>query len=314
MMVNNVYEVVGLTKVYENKKVANEEISFSVAQGEVVGVLGPNGAGKSTLIKQMVGHVSPTAGEIRLFGVDVVKRADLIPQYVGYYAQRPAALDALTGYEAIYCTGRLRGMSRAAAKRETDRLIEQLDLGEVRKREIRKMSGGQQRMVGFATVLIGELPVLILDEPTNELDPERRRQLWDLLAEKNRREGTTILLVTHNVLEAEQVVDKVAVIDHGKLLAYDTVRKLKQQVDSRLRLELTVQSHAGDRLADMLASYGTIDRPAEQKLRLFMEKDRAGEALQTVLSQAGEACEEYRLVPPSLEDVYFTLGGKEGSI
>ncbi|ARU61271.1 hypothetical protein CBW65_09905 [Tumebacillus avium] len=311
---NTVYEVNGLTKIYDNQKKANDNISLAIRQGEVVGVLGPNGAGKSTLIKQMVGHVKPTEGEIRLFGADVIKRSDLIPQYVGYYDQRPAALDALTGYEAIYCTGRLRGMSRAAAKGAADRLIELLNLGEVRKREIRKMSGGQQRMVGFATVLIGELPVLILDEPTNELDPERRRQLWDTLAEKNRQEGTTILLVTHNVLEAEQVVDKVAVIDHGQLLAYDSVGKLKQQVDSRLRLELTVRPEEGERLEALLSGYGTLQRPAANKIRLFMEEGRAGDALQAVVSEAGDGCEEYRVVPPSLEDVYFKLGGKEGSI
>ena len=211
-MLETVYEIDHITKIYKKgKATANANISFHVQQGEILGFLGPNGAGKSTLIKQMVGHIAPTSGEIRFQGRNVLNHANKVAQKVAYYAQEPHALNSLKVWEVLYFTGRLRGLRRKDAMDHTEKLLEQFQITEIRNKLMKNISGGQKRIIGIGTALMGDSPVLIFDEPTNELDPKKRRLVWDLIRERNRM-GATIILVTHHILEAEQVVDRVAVI------------------------------------------------------------------------------------------------------
>ncbi|HEX7065680.1 MAG TPA: ABC transporter ATP-binding protein [Bacillales bacterium] len=308
-----VYEVSNLEKQYKKGKVqANKNISFTVQRGEILGVFGPNGAGKSTLIKQMVGHIQPTSGTIMFRGESIFKQTKRISRLVAYYAQEPHAMESLKVWEVITFTGRLRGMSKKEAEQDGEELLERLRLSKVRNKLMKRISGGQKRLVGIATALIGNMEVLILDEPTNELDPENRRLIWNLILEYNRTRGVTVLLVTHNVLEAEQVVDRVMMVDHGELLAIDTVGNLKGMVDQRLRIEVT-SSFGKRRVTEkVLKQWGEIEVLSENRLRLMVPKVEAGVVVNEIVERSEEmACEEYKLIPPSLEDVYFHLGGKD---
>jgi ABC-2 type transport system ATP-binding protein len=302
-----IYEIDQVSKVYKKGKVkANEEISFEVFQGEILGLLGPNGAGKSTLIKQMVGHLAPSAGEIRYQGKNVLKQTKYVAQQVAYYSQEPHALTTLKVWESLYFTGRLRGLAKQDALQQTDELLERFDMNDLRHKLLKHVSGGQKRLIGLGTCLIGHAPVLIFDEPTNELDPKKQRLVWDLIQERNQK-GATVILVTHNVLEAEQVVDRVAVINHGKLLAIDHVSQLKQRVDQRLKLEVTTKMGQSEEVRRFLGQWGVLFKTGENRFRLLVEKGEAGLLLDKLVEQMDIPIEEFSLVPPNLEDVYFHI-------
>jgi ABC-2 type transport system ATP-binding protein len=303
-----IYEIDHVSKIYKKGKVAaNDDIHFEVNEGEILGLLGPNGAGKSTLIHQMVGHLSPTTGTVRFQGVNVLKQTRHVAQNVAFYSQEPHVLTSLKVWEVLFYTGRLRGMSKQDAMNETEELLARFEMEEIRNKMLKRVSGGQKRMIGIGTTLIGNSSVMIFDEPTNELDPKKRRLVWDLIQERN-QQGTTIILVTHNVLEAEQVVDRVAVINHGKLLAIDHVSSLKRKVDQRLKFELTVTSGILEPLITHLELFGVIQRNGDTRLRLLVEKHDASKVLDWIISgRHGFQIDEYSIVPPSLEDVYFHI-------
>lgn len=283
--------------------------------GEIVAILGPNGAGKSTLVKQMVGHLRPTSGTITLMGWDVVRHPDSVPMVVAYYPQQPMALNHLTALEALVLTGQFRGLTAPQARVEALDLLDHFGLQSHRHKVLKGLSGGEQRLVGIGTALIGRLPILVLDEPTNELDPRNRRLVWDLLRHRNEREGTTIIVVTHNVHEAELVVDRVAVIDRGRLLALDSVSNLKQRVDQRLRLEATVASGSQPQAISFLQAWGAVQTISDTRLRITLDRAIVGRVIDAVVEQAAHCgIVEYRLIPPTLEDAYFHLGGQEVSV
>lgn len=304
-----VYEVKDVSQVYKKGKTmvtANDRISLSIREGEILGVLGPNGAGKSTLIKQLVGQLKPTKGQVLFCGEDIIKHTRSAASMVAYYAQEPHVLSALKVHEALAFTGRLRGMAAKDAEKQAKELLEQFDMADWGGKQLKQLSGGQKRMVGIGTALIGHSPVLIFDEPTNELDPKKRRQIWQLIQERN-REGATVILVTHNVLEAEQVVDRAAVINHGRLLAIDHVSTLKQKVDQRLKFELTIGSGRRAEAVVALQPFGIVQESAENRLLLLVEKQQASRALAYIVEQEELPILEYALMPPSLEDVYFHI-------
>lgn len=302
-----IYEIDHVSQLYKRGKVkANDDISFTIQEGEILGILGPNGAGKSTLIKQIIGHLKPTEGSIRFKGTDVFKQVNQVAEQVAYYAQEPTALESLKAFEAITFTGRLRGMPSAEAARQANDLLEMMGLGEFRNKQLKHLSGGQRRMIGLGTVLIGYLPLLILDEPTNELDPKNRRMIWNLIKERN-SQGATVVLVTHNVLEAEQVVDRIAVVNHGKLLAIDSVAKLKQNVDQRLKFELTTPFGRREEAIQALSPWGQMQVTGEHRITLFVDKAIASQVLDYMIQNPSLPIEEYAVKPPSLEDVYFHI-------
>ncbi|GAA0357718.1 ABC transporter ATP-binding protein [Bacillus horti] len=305
-MITYVYELDHVNKEYKKGKVqANKDISFYVQRGEILGLLGPNGAGKSTLIKQMVGHIVPTSGKVFYQGVEVLQQTKKVAQEVAYYSQEPHALTSLKVWEALYFTGRLRGLPKDVALKQSEELLQRFELESLRNKLLKNISGGQKRLIGIGTCLIGYSPVMILDEPTNELDPKKRRLVWDLIKERN-QQGATIILVTHNVLEAEQVVDRVAVVNHGQLLAIDHISHLKQRVDQRMRLEVTATSGKSDLLSKELSELGEWTKVGENRIRTLLEKQDASQAIER-LGDPALPLEEYSLVPPNLEDVYFHI-------
>ena len=207
-----------VTKVYANGIRANDEISLHVGPGEVCGLLGPNGAGKTTLVKQVIGLLKPTSGRITLDGHDLVADPAAARQLCSYLPQAQVPIDSFRAREAIVLCGRVRGGARKVVERRADELIESLDLGEWRDKRGISLSGGVKRLVGFAMVTVHPGRLVILDEPTNDVDPLRRRMLWQQVRDLGDR-GISVLLVTHNVLEAEKAVDRLAVIDDGRLIA-----------------------------------------------------------------------------------------------
>lgn len=307
------YQVINVTKIYRRGNVrANDHIHLEIQWGEIFGLLGPNGAGKTTLVKQLVGLLKPTEGTIRLAGHNIISNPGIIPNYVAYQSQSRLALEDLTPEEAIYYTGRLRGLPFRAAQQQTEVLFQRLGLDDIRHRPIGRLSGGQQQLVQLGTMLIAERPILVLDEPTSGLDPHHRKVVWDILLDLNRQRKATILLITHNVLEAELVVDRVGIIDHGKLLAVDSVGALKRQVDQCVRFEITTHPGCGDQMQTLLASFASIERLSENRLRLRLNPHQVSSvAVQILREPVVSLVDEYRIVPPSLEDVYFHVGGKE---
>lgn len=304
-----VFQVEALTKRYKDgSKLANDGISVAIKEGEFFGLLGPNGAGKSTLVNQLAGLLKPTSGSISLYGIDAIARPDLVSEYVALQPQTSLALLDLYPEEAIYHTGRFRGMSHRDAQRQTAQLMAELGLERMRGRQIRRLSGGQRKLVTLALAMVGGRPVLIFDEPTNELDPEIRRLVWDKLLALN-REGRTIILVTHNVLEAERVIQRVGIISDGRLLALGTPGELKGRIDQRIRLELLFKGD-GAAHAPLLTGLGELRAPTRQHLTLLCQPDSAQSVIDQVLSKIGLAqLDDFRIQTPSLEDVYLAIGG-----
>lgn len=223
------FEVRNLHKTYDSTPpvVANDSISFTVEPGEAFGLLGPNGAGKTTLVRQLVGLLQPTSGDIRLFGERLRPGRDRrIGRTVGYLPQSTFALGEFRVAEAIEWTAILRGCGKGPAHTETHELLEVLELAPLRDRQLRKLSGGQRRLVQLGMTLVGRLPVLILDEPTADIDPVLRTRIWDLVAARARA-GAAIVLVTHDVAEAEHVLNRVAILDEGRVAALGTPAELK---------------------------------------------------------------------------------------
>jgi ABC-2 type transport system ATP-binding protein len=304
-----VYQVERLTKIYKgsNKK-ANDEISLSIQEGEIFGLLGPNGAGKSTLVNQMAGLVRPTSGSIRLFGMDVLKSPQLIPDYVALQAQNTLALKDLYPEEALLYTAQLQGMSSANARVRAKALSQELGIDVFGKKRIALLSGGQQKLVSLAVTFVGNRPIQIFDEPTNDLDPQVRHRVWDKLLALN-KEGKTIIVVTHNVVEAERVLQRVGIINSGQLLAIGTPGTLKMRVDQRVRLELLLKREEV-KYDVLLASLGEMHALTHQHRVVLCSREKLQDAINHVLAQIGlDQLDDFRILTPSLEDVYLQLGG-----
>lgn len=304
-----VYRITNLTKIYKNSSHrANDQLTFDIYEGEIFGLLGPNGAGKSTLLHQIVGLVRPTSGNIELFGMDVVRNPDLIRHYVALQPQQTTALQDLYPEEALSYTARCRGIATAEARRQTDALMEELQLDQMRRKQIRTLSGGQRKLISLAVAFIGNRPVQIFDEPTNELDPELRRLIWDKLLQIH-RQGITIILVTHNVLEAERVIQRVGMITHGRLIALGSPGEMKARIDQRIRLELRFKVELPQD-AIFLEGLGEAHRLARRHWIVLCSRTNAQATINQILSQVGlDRLDDFRILTPSLEDVYLQLRG-----
>ncbi|MFN2522996.1 MAG: ABC transporter ATP-binding protein, partial [Mycobacteriales bacterium] len=304
----------GVTRSHRGRRgaapvLANDAISLTVGAGEVFGLLGPNGAGKSTLVRQLVGVLRPDSGRVELFGHDITSTPHVAGRLAGYLAQEEPALVELPVRLAVETTGRLRGLRRAEARTSADALLEELDLTELADRPMTKLSGGQRRLAQFATVLIGDRPLLVLDEPTTGLDPSARRDVWAALA--RRRASTTVVLVTHNVLEAETVLDRVAVLDRGRVIACDTPGRLKALVGGDVRLDLVWRAEPplDDPTVVALRTRSIVDG---HRWSARLPTDEAREALgRLTAGPAFAALDDFTLATPSLEDVYLALGGRD---
>ncbi|MER6679755.1 ABC transporter ATP-binding protein [Streptomyces olivaceoviridis] len=288
---------------------ATDGVELDVRRGEVFGLLGPNGAGKSTLVRQLCGLLRPDTGSVEILGHDIVRHPERAARLLAYLGQESTALDELTVSLAAETTGRLRGLDVRRARAERDAVLEELGLTPIAGRALKKLSGGQRRLACFAAALVGERPLLVLDEPTTGMDPVARRAVWAAVDRRRAERGTTVLLVTHNVIEAETVLDRVAVLDQGRVIACDTPAGLKERVAGEVRVELVWRERAPLEVPEVAV---LRERAAESgrrwTLRLAPEEARA--VVATVTGGAAfAALDDFTLATPSLEDVYLALGG-----
>lgn len=310
------YNVVDLTKKYPGPKevLANDHINLRIEIGEIVGIFGPNGAGKTTLVRQLAGLLRPTSGQIWLFGHDLVRKPTLATHYVAYFAQETYYFWYLKPYEVLTITGRLRGMRSKEARIQANLLLERFNLRALERRTLSQLSLGQARFVTLLSVFMANRPILILDEPTNDLDPLHRRAFWDYLWEVNSKEGVTVLLVTHNVHEAEQAVHRVLIIDAGRIIASGTPQQLKQGLEDIVRIEITLSGDSQPRIDYEMLQFKHCQRLPSKRNTILLRAQRANvnEVVQEVYNQIGsQAIADLRIVSPTLEDVYVQAVGKE---
>jgi ABC-2 type transport system ATP-binding protein len=294
-----------VTKVYRGGHTANDAVSLHVDEGEIYGLLGPNGAGKTTFVRQIVGLARPTSGSITIDGVDIVAAPAVARTRCSFQPQTAVGVVGLTPRQVIQFAGRLRGMTRADASARTSHLIDALQIGEWADNKLGVASGGVARLVMFAMAAASPGRLLILDEPTNDVDPLRRRLLWDEIRNVSAL-GSSVLLVTHNVVEAERAVDRLAIVDNGKVVAEGTPAELKGPTDL-LRVEITARGA----LDPALLSQGIrIERQAGTRLNGWVSPtDIATDIRRLDRLRRDGIIDEFSVGPPTLEDVYLRLTG-----
>jgi ABC-2 type transport system ATP-binding protein len=300
-------EVEGISKRYGRRGAkANDGIDLTVEAGQVYGLLGHNGAGKTTLVNQIVGLLRPDLGAIRIDGKDAVADPGFARRACSIQPQSQLPIDGLTPRQAIETLGQLRGGAGRIVRARANRLIDALALGEWRDTDGARLSGGVKRLVSFCMAAVEPGRLVILDEPTNDVDPVRRRLLWDQVRSLA-DEGSAVLLVTHNVIEAERSVDRLAILDHGRVLTEGTPAELKAGVDDGLRLELVLDPGAEPVETPDFTGSRTL---TGNRIVASVPASAAGQAVMWAneLARAGRI-EEFSLTPATLEDAYVALVG-----
>nr|AIA11787.1 daunorubicin resistance ABC transporter, ATP-binding protein [uncultured bacterium] len=306
---DSVISVKGLKKSYKDLQVL-KGITFDVKRGKITALLGPNGAGKTTMIRILSTLLDSDGGSAAINGFDVVKQAGKVRENIGLTGQYAAVDEYLTGEENLRMMGRLYRLSKKDTKRRTAELLEQVDLIEASKRPVKTYSGGMKRRIDMAMSLIASPPVLFLDEPTTGLDPRSRAGMWDLIR-KLSDSGTTILLTTQYMDEADQLADDIVVIDNGKVIAEGTSTELKAKVGSD-RLELTISSKS-DFSTAVSAVKGEKAEIDEEARTISVVASKSGvQKLKQVLQKLDTAkiqVDNVSLHRPTLDDVFMSLTG-----
>jgi ABC-2 type transport system ATP-binding protein len=304
----------GLTKVYPGADFrAVDELDLQVSAGEIFGMLGPNGAGKTTTAGMLTTRVIPTAGRARVAGVDVVAHPARAKQHIGVVSQQNTLDRQLTVWENLYFHGRLFGIGAAESRRIADRLLEQFHLSRWAKASVYALSGGMAQRLMVARAIFHRPAVLFLDEPTAGLDPQSRLALWEILGELHRA-GQTIVLATHYMEEADQLCHRVAIIDHGKILALDSPAALKASVGADTIVTVKAQG-ALDALAATFAAELeglTRTRSIEDSLELHVSgSERIVPRVVAAAERGGHELLDLKVAEPTLENVFINLTGKE---
>ena len=311
----SIVEATGLTKTYKSKSGpvhALAGLDLSVPRGTVKALLGPNGAGKTTVVKILTTLIKPNAGRAMIDGMDVATRPKEVRRIIGVSGQNSAVDENLTGFENLDMVGRLYHLNAATARRRAQELIDLFELTAAGNRPVKGFSGGMRRRIDLAGALVINPKVLFLDEPTTGLDPRSRIALWDVITELVKN-GTTVLLTTQYLEEADQLADDIAVIDDGRIIAEGTSDQLKAQIGGHRVVVALVDAADGPAALDILARHGS-GPPA-------LSSDGRGaevavidgpSALQAVLSELGEAGIELHdagMRRPTLDDVFLKLTG-----
>ena len=285
-------------------------VSLTVAEGSVLGLLGPNGAGKTTVVRILSTLLLPDAGRARVMGLDVVRDADAVRASIGLTGQYAAVDEYLTGFENLEMVGRLYRLGRREARARADELLIRFDLSEAADRPAKTYSGGMRRRLDIAASLSARPRVLFLDEPTTGLDPRSRNQVWSIVRALV-AEGTTILLCTQYLEEADQLADGIAVIDNGRVIAEGTPAQLKASVGSaalHVRLLDSEQRPQAQALLELTLGPVTLEPDPAGLSATCADADRGAEAV-AELARSGVRIAGFSLGQPSLDEVFLALTG-----
>ncbi|GAC1517210.1 MAG: ABC transporter ATP-binding protein [Gemmatimonadaceae bacterium] len=292
--------------------VALDALDMEIAEGEFFGLLGPNGAGKTTTIGILTTRVRATSGTALVAGVDVTAHPANVRRRIGVVPQRPNPDRSLDVLENLVFHAAYFGIGKGPATAKARALLERLDMGDKALRKVDELSGGQQQRLMIARALIHEPAVIFLDEPTVGLDPQARRALWEVLRHLH-AQGRTIVMTTHYMEEADQLCDRLAIVDQGRLLALDTPAALKDQAPGGTVIELELDGDAGPASTVARAVDGILRVEARNgTLRAY--SDRGGELIPALLHAAensGRTVRDIRLHPPSLETLFISLTGRK---
>jgi ABC-2 type transport system ATP-binding protein len=306
----------GLQKYY-GKTHALDGLDLAAEEGTVLGLLGPNGAGKTTAVRILTTLLRPDAGHAEVAGLDVVKQANQLRSRIGLTGQYAALDENLTGYENLKMFGQLYHLSGARAHQRAEELIARFDLVDAARRTVKTYSGGMRRRLDLAASLIMRPPVLFLDEPTTGLDPRGRLAMWDVISSLV-ADGTTVLLTTQYLEEADQLANQIAVVDHGRVIARGTSDELKAQIGGE-RLELTVSQGGNIQVAiEALRPYAAGELQIDPERRqLSLPVTNGTQLLAAVvrdLDAAHIALDDLALRRPTLDDVFLTLTGRAATV
>ncbi len=309
-MTTPIVETEGIVKTFGTLR-ALDEVSISFEPGIIYGLLGPNGAGKTTLIRVLTTLIRPDAGSARVAGIDVLADPTTARTRMGLAGQFAAVDDYLTGRENVEMVGRLYGLGAAEARRRGDEVLERIGLTDAADRPVRTYSGGMRRRLDLAASMVGRPQVLFLDEPTTGIDPRSRIDIWDLIQDLV-ADGTTILLTTQYLDEADQLAARVAVIDHGKVITEGTPSELKDKLGGSV-VELTVADECRDQTLQALTAVTGEEpsyEPATKKITVpAPDGARTLTAVVRRLDDAGIVPDDITLRKPTLDDVFLALTG-----
>ncbi|WP_125588041.1 ATP-binding cassette domain-containing protein [Companilactobacillus jidongensis] len=306
MEVINAIEVNHLTKKFGNK-IAVDNVSFNVKQGEVFGLLGPNGAGKTTILRMMTTLLKADRGSVKIFSHDTVKEGRLARSMFGLTGQYASVDEDISARENLMIFSRLNGLSRSASKQRTQELLSEFSLVDSADKPLKDFSGGMRRRLDLAVSLISSPALVFLDEPTTGLDPRTRMQMWDTIR-KLVTQGSTIILTTQYLDEADQLADRIAVIDHGKLIKIGTPEKLKQQIGgTKLNFTIGQVSQIDPAAKIMTDQLGDSIHFNGQQVHASLKHTSQLTPLLVALQQAGISISNLTIQEPSLDDVFMNL-------
>ncbi len=292
---------------------AVDGVSIAVGRGEVFGLLGPNGAGKTTLVRMLATLLQPTSGVCRIGGVDVRKDPMAVRALIGLAGQNAAVDDLLTGRENLEIVGRLYQLSKTEAKLRAEDILERLSLTDAADRLVKTYSGGMRRRIDLGASLVGQPEILILDEPTTGLDPRTRIELWEFIQDLVSA-GTTVLLTTQYLEEADELADRLAVIDHGKIIAEGTPDQLKEQVGGDVLTASPRSPGDLDGVVDILRSLDDAEPWVDERRQLVSVpvNDRIAALLAAgqLFEERSIALQDLAVSRPSLDEVFLTLTGR----
>ncbi|MGD9740940.1 MAG: ATP-binding cassette domain-containing protein [Bauldia sp.] len=286
-------------------------INLAVHEGESFGFLGPNGAGKTTTLRMFATLLRPSAGQVTIAGVDLLAEPQKVRERIGYVGQGKGSDGAMTGRGELVYQGRFFGLSKAAAETRAAELLSAFDLADAADRKSSTYSGGMRRRLDVAMGMVHQPPLLFLDEPTTGLDPQARARMWDEVL-KLRNAGTTVFLTTHYLDEADALCDRIAIIDHGQIVALGTPDELKRQIGGDV-VTLGVPEASRQAAHDLVAAQGFVRKAAIEDgvIRLYVEAgDAAVPQLLRTLDAAGIAVTTISFNRPSLNDVFLQQTGR----
>ncbi|HEU5138656.1 MAG TPA: ATP-binding cassette domain-containing protein [Bacillales bacterium] len=303
-------EAQGLVKTFGDNR-AVDGVNLKVKAGTIYGVLGPNGAGKTTTISMLGTLLQPDAGSARIFGHDVVKEPQIVRQLIGITGQYASVDESLSATENLVIFSRLLGLSRSEAKRKAAELLEEFGLTEAAKRPLKKFSGGMRRRLDLAASLIAQPPLIFLDEPTTGLDPRTRNQMWETIR-RLVKTGSTVLLTTQYLDEADQLADRIAVIDRGRVVAEGTVDELKGSVGTS-SLQLRVRDpqdveDARQTVEKVLEVQSSMSPEAGKITAPMTDPDRVTDLL-IAFREAEIHLAEMSVQKPTLDEVFLAITG-----